>query len=99
MVNRAHRQDQGRYDALLAEHDIRRVDVYRNPGGQKRATNRGNHAHRPHNHGDVPPLHIINQAGAPNPIRNKFEHVSGRISLVEVHTGCAGASLYPVRRV
>ena len=84
---------------MLAEHDIRRVDVHRNPGGQKRATNRGNHAHRPHNHGDIPPLHIINQAGAPNPIRNKFEHVSGRISPVEVHTGRAGASLYPVRRV
>ena len=99
MVNRTHRQDQGGYDALLAEHDIRRVDVHRNPGGQKRAANRGNHAHGPHNHGDVPPLHIINQASTPNPIRNKFEHVSGRIGPVEVHTRRAGASLNPVRRV
>ena len=98
-MNRAHRQDQGGYDALLTEHNIRRIDMHRNPGGQKRATNRGNHAHGPHNHGDVPPLHIINEASTPNPIRNKFEHVSGRIGPVEVHTGRAGASLNPVRSV
>ena len=98
-MNRAHRQDQGGYDTLLAEYDIRRVDVHRNPGGQKRAANRGNHAHGPHNHGDIPPLHIINEAGTPNPIRNKFEHVSGRIGPVKVHARRAGASLNPVRSV